>query len=212
MASVGAWLVALLLVARSQSESGAEGTARGSGRSVDWSSLTSFPALLTQAGLALWGAYVGWRAPSLSSLLPVVVVTALLVAISLVDLQVRRIPNVLVGGLVFWALVQVVWIGEPTAWSALLGLAVAGAVFLVVAVVGRGAMGWGDVKLEGALGAVLGFPLILSGLLAGAMAGGLAALILLATRRVRRKDYLAYGPYLALGAWFVWTQSMGLLW
>lgn len=162
--------------------------------------------------MALWGAYVGWRAPSSSTIIPAVVFTALLLAVSLVDLRTRRIPNVLVAALLLWAGIQVLWIGEPSPLCALLGLAVAGAVFTLIALVGRGAMGWGDVKLEAALGAVLGFPLILSGLLAGAMAGGAAALLLLATRKAGRKDTMAYGPYLAFGAWFVWAQSAGLLW
>jgi leader peptidase (prepilin peptidase)/N-methyltransferase len=82
--------------------------------------------------------------------------------------------------------------------------------FLVISLVGRGALGSGDVKLAAALGAVLGFPLALSGLLLGVVLGGVAALVLLITRRVGRKDPIAYGPYLALGAWIVWTRALGL--
>jgi leader peptidase (prepilin peptidase)/N-methyltransferase len=37
-----------------------------------------------------------------------------------------------------------------------------------------------------------------------------AALVLLIARRVGRKDPIAYGPYLALGAWIVWTRAVGL--
>ena len=42
------------------------------------------------------------------------------------------------------------------------------------------------------------------------MAGGVAALFLLLTRRAGRKDTMAYGPYLALGAWLVLTRVLGL--
>jgi len=34
--------------------------------------------------------------------------------------------------------------------------------------------------------------------------------VLLATRRAGRKDTMAYGPYLALGGWIIWTRSLGL--
>lgn len=168
------------------------------------------PAVLTQAGMLLWGAYVGWQAPDLERSVSALVVTALLVAICLVDFQVRRIPNALVLALLAWACVQILWIGQPPPVVAGMGLLAAGGLFLVLAILGRGALGMGDVKLAAALGAVLGFPLILSGLLLGVIAGGLVALLLLATRRLGRKDPMAYGPYLALGAWIVWIGSLGL--
>lgn len=212
VASVGAWLLAQRFVAHSGCEGDTEGAAREQSTTSTWRSLASLPAILTQGGLVSWGAYAGWRAPWLSMLVPAVVFTTLLVTISLVDLQTRRIPNTLVATLLLWAAVQVAWLGEPSPLCALVGLLVAASIFILVALVGRGAMGWGDVKLEAALGGTLGFPLILSGLLAGALAGGVAALVMLATGRVGRKDTMAYGPYLAIGAWFVWTQSVGLLW
>jgi leader peptidase (prepilin peptidase)/N-methyltransferase len=37
----------------------------------------------------------------------------------------------------------------------------------------------------------------------GVLAGGVGAFVLLVTRRKGRKDAMAYGPYLALGAWLI---------
>jgi prepilin signal peptidase PulO-like enzyme (type II secretory pathway) len=167
-------------------------------------------AAVIQAAMVLWGAYVWWRASDVADLVPALLVTALLVTITLVDLRVRRIPNALVLALLLWGLVQVIWLGRPDPLAAVLGLLVGGGLLLLIALAGRGAMGAGDVKLAAALGAVLGYPLILHGLFYGILAGGAAALVLLVTRRVRRKDYIAYGPYLALGAWIVWTRALGL--
>ncbi|MFC2029557.1 prepilin peptidase [Chloroflexota bacterium] len=166
-------------------------------------------AAVVQAAMVLWGAYASWQSSDINILLPAIVLTALLVTITLVDLRVRRIPNTLVLALLGLGLVQVIWLGQPPL-AALLGLLVGGGLLLLIALAGRGAMGAGDVKFAGALGVVLGYPLILHGLFAGILAGGLAALVLLVTRRVGRKDYIAYGPYLALGAWLVWTRSLGL--
>jgi leader peptidase (prepilin peptidase)/N-methyltransferase len=170
----------------------------------------SLAAALTLAGMTLWGAYVGWRSAGWPQVAAALLVTGLLVAVSLVDFQTRRIPNGLVLALLAWAVVQVIWLAQPTPVEAGLGLALAGGLFLVIALIGRGALGSGDVKLAAALGAVLGFPLALSGLLLGVVLGGVAALVLLITRRVGRKDPIAYGPYLALGAWIVWTRALGL--
>jgi len=34
--------------------------------------------------------------------------------------------------------------------------------------------------------------------------------VLIVTRRVGRKGFMAYGPYLALGSWVIWMGAMGL--
>lgn len=166
-------------------------------------------AAITQAGMTLLGAYVGWRGLGPKQLVAALVITGLLVAISLVDFEVRRIPNVLCLALVLWAFVQVLWLGQP-AFAAVLGMLVGGGLFVLTALATRGAMSPGDVKLAAALGAVLGYPLILQGLFWGILAGGGAALLLLVTGRVRGKDTMAYGPYIALGGWVVWMGSLNL--
>lgn len=170
----------------------------------------SLPAALTQAGLALWGIYVGWQAPAPAQVVAALLVTGFLLAICLVDFQTRRIPNLLLLILLIWTAVQILWLRQPTLQASALGLLVGGGLFFLLALLGRGALGAGDVKLAATVGALLGYPLVFAGLVSGALAGGVAALVLLATRRAGRKDTMAYGPYLALGAWIVWTWSMGL--
>jgi leader peptidase (prepilin peptidase)/N-methyltransferase len=59
-------------------------------------------------------------------------------------------------------------------------------------------------------GALVGYPLILQASFWGVVAGGVAALILLVTRRVGRKDFIAYGPYLAFGTWLIAAKMLGL--
>jgi leader peptidase (prepilin peptidase)/N-methyltransferase len=160
--------------------------------------------------MALWGAYVAWRAPSTAIAAAALIVTALLVTITIVDFRVRRIPDLLCLALAAWGVVQMIWLGQSAPRSLALGVAAGGGLFLLIALARRGAMGAGDVKFAAALGAVLGYPLVLHGLLWGIVAGGLAALLLLVTGRAGRKDTMAYGPYLALAAWLVWTRSLGL--
>jgi prepilin signal peptidase PulO-like enzyme (type II secretory pathway) len=208
---LGAWLVARLCAQPDPVESGGvdalpqrldlQGT-RGA---------VMMPLALAMAVMALWGGYLGWQAPGLERLVAALTLTGLLLAISLVDLSVRRVPNVLLVVLLLWAAGQMLWLGQPTPVSAAIGLLIGGGLFLLAAWLGRGAMGLGDVKLAAVLGVVLGYPLIFPGLLAGVLAGGLAALALLLAGRAGRKDTMAYAPYLALGALFVWTRSMGLL-
>lgn len=214
IAGLGVWFATSHFVDRYRKlsrEGTPEAAAESTPRPWRWARGAISPeAAVVQAAMVLWGAYVWWRASDITELVPALVVTAMLATISLVDLRVRRIPNALVLALLVWGLVQVIWLGQPAPLAAVLGVLAGGGLLLLIALAGRGAMGAGDVKFAGALGAVLGYPLILHGLFYGILAGGAAALVLLVTRRVGRKDYIAYGPYLALGTWIVWTRALGL--
>ena len=70
---------------------------------------------------------------------------------------------------------------------------------------GEEALGFGDVTISAVLGLMLGWPLIMYGLLIGILAGGVISLslmlFLMATRRYESMTvFTAYGPYLVLGA------------
>ena len=64
-------------------------------------------------------------------------------------------------------------------------------------------LGFGDVKLGALLGLLTGLPAALEALALAIIAGGLAAAFMLVTRRAGRSSTIAYGPYLALGAFLV---------
>jgi leader peptidase (prepilin peptidase)/N-methyltransferase len=171
----------------------------------------STSGLLFALGMACWSGYVAWRTIDRRILVAAIVVTAILLVVVLVDYAVHRIPNKVVIVLLIWAAGQMLWLGQPTVRAALLGVTLGGGVFLLFAILGRGALGMGDVKFVAAEGAILGFPLILHGMFWGIIFGGVAAFFLLITKRAGRKDSFAYGPYLALGAWLIFLSMLNLL-
>ena len=132
---------------------------------------------------------------------------AVFIHVALVDLEHTLILNVvvlpaLVVGVIafpFTPLAQDWGLGEAYIRS-LGGAGLGFAVMVLVYGVSRGGMGAGDVKLAAFLGGALGFPLIIAGLLAGFMAGGLVGLALLALRLRGRRDAIPYGPALVAGA------------
>ena len=67
---------------------------------------------------------------------------------------------------------------------------------------GAGAFGLGDVKLLAGVGLMTGLTRAFTGLLAGLLAAGVVLVILLATRRIGRRTFVPYGPFLIFGA--VW--------
>lgn len=89
--------------------------------------------------------------------------------------------------------------------SSLIAGAVAGAVFLTIALGGSlllraEAMGMGDVKLAALVGLMLGVGYAATALMAGVVVAGLVAMALVVVRVKRVRDGIAYGPYLAAGA------------
>lgn len=63
---------------------------------------------------------------------------------------------------------------------------------------GRG-MGFGDVKLAGALGYLLGFPMIVFALYGAFLTGAVVGVILIAVRSKTLKSKIAFGPFLIFG-------------
>lgn len=70
--------------------------------------------------------------------------------------------------------------------------------FLLMALVTRGAIGGGDIKLIGALGLWLGSVALCKVVIIGLIAGGIIAGILMLKGIKKRGDFFAYGPYFTI--------------
>jgi leader peptidase (prepilin peptidase)/N-methyltransferase len=83
-------------------------------------------------------------------------------------------------------------------------------IFLLIVIVSRGGMGWGDVKLAALIGLVTGFPLVFIALLIGVILGGVAAVILLLSKIKKRKQAIPFGPFLAIATivTLLWGNSI----
>ena len=125
-------------------------------------------------------------------------VQVVLVTLAAVDLATRRLPNVITVPTALVAIaLRVAFERSELAGAALAGVA-ALLVFAALSLAMRGGLGMGDVKLAAMLGFVLG-SVVVPALMIGILAGALASVALLATRRASLKSAIAYGPYLALG-------------
>ena len=132
-----------------------------------------------------------------------------LLTVLVIDLEHRRVLNVMLIPAAVAALLFSLLPGTPQPLNALLGAAVGLGVFLLLALIGRGALGAGDVKLAAVIGLMTGYPGVLTALVIGIALGGVAALALLITRRAGRKSFMAYAPYLSLGALAVLLGLLG---
>jgi prepilin signal peptidase PulO-like enzyme (type II secretory pathway) len=124
---------------------------------------------------------------------------SLLLLIAVIDLEHSLVPNVLVGsGMALAVGVNILW-SAPGLSPALWGSAIAGGIFVLLALARRNALGLGDVKLAFLIGMITGFPWVLQALTLGILLGGVAAGLFLLTRVRRPKEYMPYAPYLAAG-------------
>jgi leader peptidase (prepilin peptidase) / N-methyltransferase len=99
--------------------------------------------------------------------------------------------------------------------SAAIGAVVGSGLLWVVALLGKlafrkDAMGMGDVKLLGAIGAFLGWGAVLFTLMVSSFAGSIVGLVLVASKRKEMQGRIPYGPYLALAAliWLLWGPTL----
>ncbi|HEU5424262.1 MAG TPA: A24 family peptidase [Nitrolancea sp.] len=133
---------------------------------------------------------------------------AYFIAIVAIDVEHRLVLNRMTGAGLLAALgIALVGLG-PSLPAALLGATV-GFVFLFIPALLLPGLGMGDVKLAAVIGALVGFPAVFDALALGVVAGGLAAALLLATRRVGRRGTMAYAPYLVVGVALVLFGLVG---
>jgi leader peptidase (prepilin peptidase) / N-methyltransferase len=167
---------------------------------------TAAGGLLDQRGGSATGGEV---AASVLVLVAFLYLVAISVVLGLIDIDVHKLPNriVLPSYLVIGALLTgAAALGND--WGALLraagGLAALWALYLVLALVYPGGMGFGDVKLAGLLGAYLGWVgwgALAVGAFAAFLLGGLFAIALVLARRAHRTSGIPFGPWMLAGAW-----------
>jgi leader peptidase (prepilin peptidase)/N-methyltransferase len=132
------------------------------------------------------------------------------VALAVIDLRVRRLPDAIV--LPSYAVVAVLLAGSAVvdrdSWAfvrAVIGGSILFAFFFALAYFYPAGMGFGDVKLAGIIGGVLAYlswSALVIGAFAGFLIGAVAGLTLMAVKRVGRKAAIPFGPWMIVGALF----------
>jgi leader peptidase (prepilin peptidase)/N-methyltransferase len=146
---------------------------------------------------------------SFVALLAFLYLAAISVALAAIDLATQTLPNVIV--LPAYP-VTIAILGASSLISGDLGSLLRGAIGLVglftayygMALLYRGGMGFGDVKLAGVLGfamAWLSWDVFAVGAFAPFILGGVFAIILVLFTKAGRKTRVPFGPWMLVGAW-----------
>ncbi len=144
----------------------------------------------------------------------------LFIVLGVIDLEHKLILNKIVYPAAVVALIISIFlplpgfIDSPLPWPQIINGIIGGAIGFVLlsipALVSRGGMGWGDVKMAALIGLVTGFPLVIVAILTGIVLGGLVAGFLLLFGIKKRKDAIPFGPFLSLAtiAALLWGSNI----
>jgi leader peptidase (prepilin peptidase)/N-methyltransferase len=176
---------------------------------------TAIPARypIVEALTGILSVIVAWRFGATWATPAALVLTWFLIALSLIDLDHKLLPDSLTLPLVWigmlLALVQVDGapiLGEPDLRASVIG-AVAGYLSLwsvyqlFKLLTGKEGMGYGDFKLLAALGAWLGWQVLPLVIVLSAAVGSLVGIALIVTGQRSRQAEIPFGPYLAGAGW-----------
>jgi leader peptidase (prepilin peptidase)/N-methyltransferase len=134
--------------------------------------------------------------------------TAIGIALSMIDLDVYRLPNAIVipayPVLATLLVAGAVALGDgQVLLRAAVGAAALTAGYFAIALAYPGGMGFGDVKLAGLVGAVLGalsYQALVVGAFAAFVIGAVVGLTVIALRRGNRRSAVPFGPFMVVGS------------
>ncbi len=145
---------------------------------------------------------------SVQSAVFALLVTSLLI-VSFIDLAHKIIPDVITLPGILVGILASLLVTPLTVASSVLGMFLGGGLFFLVAVLSRGGMGGGDIKLVAMIGAFLGWQAVFVTIFFGALSGAMVGIGLMLLKKKGRKDPIPFGPFLALGAFLamIWGQD-----
>ncbi|PLS01308.1 prepilin peptidase [Neobacillus cucumis] len=163
--------------------------------------------LVTGILFALAPYFVGWS----GELVVALTFISLFMIITVSDIHYMIIPDkILIWFAGIFLLERIIWPLTPW-WDSLLGAITGFLLLLTIAIVSKGGMGFGDVKLYALIGFVLGFKLVLLSFflstLYGAVIGGLALLL----RIVKKRQPIPFGPFIAAGTLTAYFYGLELI-
>ncbi|UCG78985.1 MAG: prepilin peptidase [Nitrospirota bacterium] len=149
-----------------------------------------------------------WRfGPHFHTVIYMVFISAMIV-ITFIDLDFQIIPDVItIPGVALGAILALFVLVDPYDRTSQLGIInsgsgiiAGGGVFYAIAVLSKGGMGGGDIKMMGMVGSFLGWKGVIMTTFIGSFIGAIMGIILMVFMGKGRKAKIPFGPFLALGS------------
>ncbi|MCF6138104.1 prepilin peptidase [Pseudalkalibacillus berkeleyi] len=171
---------------------------KGKCRTCDSKISPIYPMIEVSTGLLFTFSYLqfGWSPELIGSL----IIVSLLIIIFISDIFYMLIPDKI---LLFFAPLVILyrfWIPTEPWWDAWLGSIIGFSLLFLIAVISKGGMGGGDIKLFAVLGLFFGWKGILLILFLASLIGSVIGIILMILKKVERKQHVPFGPFIVLAA------------
>ncbi|MGI2326467.1 prepilin peptidase [Planococcus sp. YIM B11945] len=136
---------------------------------------------------------------------------SLLVIITVSDIAYMLIPDKVLLPFAAVLLVLRFFIPLDPWWNSLLGAVVGFSLLFLIAIISKGGMGGGDIKLFFAIGLVLGASGSLLTLFFASLIGAIAGIVQMRIKKQGRKTPVPFGPSIALGSLIVYFYGNAVL-
>jgi leader peptidase (prepilin peptidase) / N-methyltransferase len=173
-----------------------------SGRCRHCAEAIGAPVAVVEVIAAVTLAVLAWRTGVSVGTIGVLWAALLGVCLALVDAAVHRLPDPLIVAALAGTLILFAATGDFARLGTAVLCGLAGGAFYFIMALPKHGMGLGDAKLAVLVGLVSGWFGVwaaIFAIFAGVLFAGLAAIALLALRRVGLKDKLSHGPFMLLG-------------
>ncbi|WP_198401520.1 prepilin peptidase [Parageobacillus thermoglucosidasius] len=170
------------------------GKCRGCGERISW--LYPFVELSTAILFTISPFLVGWS----KGLIVCWTLISLLMIVFVSDIRYMIIPDKVLLAFAAIFLLERLFIPFIPWRDALVGAAVGFLLLFLIAVISKGGMGGGDIKLFALLGFVLGWKMVLLAFFFSTLYGTAIGLIGMALGKVRRREPMPFGPAIVLGS------------
>lgn len=150
----------------------------------------------------------GWHLPVIFAF------ASAMIVITLIDLDFQLIPDVITLPGIIIGLISASFLLpdpfslQPSAISlsivgfknSIIGMLLGGGLFYLIAVLSRGGMGGGDIKMMAMVGAFMGWKAVFLTTFIGSLTGSIVGISLMVFKGKGRKTKIPFGPFLALGS------------
>src|SRR5699024_3732009 len=140
------------------------------------------------------------------------IIFSILIVISFIDINFQVIPNsinvlLFITAILYKIFQHLLYSTWPKMFNSILGLIISGGVFLLIAILSKGGIGGGDIKLIGVLGFILGFKMSILNMVLSFLLGAIISVFLLLLNIKEIRDQIPFGPFICLS--FIVTVLWG---
>lgn len=157
-----------------------------------------YPLIELLTAIFFLGAYLKFGLKS--ELFIMLLLLSALIVISMIDYKYMIIPNIITYSGIIIGFISAIIFDHLSIFDSILGIFIPALILLAVALIFKGGMGMGDVKLVAMLGAFLGYKYSLLSIFIGSLVGSIIGITLMALGIIDRKDRIPFGPFICLGA------------